>query len=79
MKIHAHVTCPTRALDSDPTLFLVDYFFLTGPKRSATVKLMPANFGSEHQLIYKLKVLLAAALETTYAPEQFSPSDILFL
>ena len=79
MKIHAHVTSPTRALDSDPTLFLVDYFFLTGPKRSATVKLMPTNFNSENQLTHKLKLLLVAALETTYAPEQFSPSDILFL
>ena len=79
MKIHASVTSPTRASDTEPTLFLVDYCFLTGAKRSGTVKLMPTNFNSESQLAHKLKVLLVAALETTYAPEQFSPSDILFL
>ena len=79
MKIHARVTSPTRALDTDPTLFLVDYFFLTGPKRSATVKLMPTNFGSENQLVYKLKLLLVTELETKYAPENFRTNDILFL
>ena len=79
MKIHAHVTSPTRALDSDPTLFLVDYFFLTGPKRSATVSLMPTNFNSENQLTHKLKLLLVATLEAKYAPENFSTGDILFI
>ena len=78
MKIHAHISSPTRASDTEPTYFLVDYFFLTGVKRAETVRLMPSQYGSESQLIHKLKVLLVDYLETKYTPENFSNNDIIF-
>ena len=78
MKIHATINSPTRASDTDPTFFLVDYFFLTGVKRAETVRLMPTQYSGESQLIHKLKVLLVAHLELKYAPENFSTNNIIF-
>ena len=78
MKIHATINSPTRASDTDPTFYLVDYFFITGIKRAETVRLMPSQYNSESQLIHKLKVLLVAYLETKYSQENFSQNDVLF-
>ena len=78
MKIHATISSPTRASDTDPTFFLVDYFFLTGVKRAETVRLMPSQYNNESQLTHKLKILLVNYLETRYSPENFSLNDIIF-
>ena len=78
MKIHAKISSPTRDSDTEPTFFLVDYFFLTGTKRAETVRLMPTQFNNESQLRYKLKVLLVNHLGTKYSPEIFSIGDIIF-
>ena len=79
MKIHAAINSPTRASDTDPAFFLVDYFFLTGARRAETVRLMPSQYNSESQLIHKLKVLLVAYLEVKYAPESFSINNVIFI
>ena len=78
MKIHAKISGPTRISETDPTFFLVDYFFLTGTKRADTVRLMPTQFNNESQLKHRLKILLVDHLETKYAPENFSIGDIIF-
>ena len=77
MKIHAKIISPTRDSDTEPTFFLVDYFFLTGTKRADTVRLMPTQFNNESQLRHKLKVLLVNHLETKYAQESFFVGDII--
>ena len=82
MKIHAMIKSPYRAGVVGPLKFHVDYFFCTGPLRNDTAALTvsaPQTIMSEGQLRYTLKALLVAHLNTVFAPENFSNSDIVLL
>jgi hypothetical protein len=77
MKVYATIANVSRESDTSPAVFKLDYMFLKGAKRSDSVGLIPQAYGNELVLIFKLKQLLAAHLNATYAPLTFTPLDVL--
>lgn len=77
MKIHARILCVSRASATSPAVYEIEYTFLVGEKRSDTVALTPSSYGSSEMLLFRLKQQLRNHLQTVYAPEVFSLSDIV--